>query len=130
MMTIIMLLTIKMIVVMIEIIIVIRISEHSNHNYEEIYWHIVLNITINFFLITATIITNFRVITFVYFYDIYISAYLAVWYLGNIYYNIYNKKACIALGKNAAGASNAHWALSAVQVKNIRISNIAHIRRA
>jgi hypothetical protein len=41
---------------------------------------------------------------------------LAVWYLGNIYYNIYNKKACIALGKNAAGASNAHWALSAVQV--------------
>ena len=56
------------------------------------------------------------------------TAYLAVWYLGNIYYNIYNKKACIALGKNAAGASNAHWALSAVQVKNIRISNIAHIR--
>jgi hypothetical protein len=43
--------------------------------------------------------------------------YLAVWYLGNIYYNIYNKKACIALGKNAAGASNAHWALSAAQVK-------------
>ena len=42
--------------------------------------------------------------------------YLAVWYLGNIYYNIWNKKACIALGKNAAGASNAHWALSAVQV--------------
>ena len=47
------------------------------------------------------------------------TAYLAVWYLGNIYYNIYNKKACIALGKNAAGASNAHWALSAVQVKAI-----------
>lgn len=46
-----------------------------------------------------------------------VTAYLAVWYLGNIYYNIYNKKACIALGKNAAGASNAHWALSAVQVK-------------
>jgi len=43
-------------------------------------------------------------------------AYLAVWYLGNIYYNIYNKKACIALGKNAAGASNAHWALSAAQL--------------
>jgi len=42
--------------------------------------------------------------------------YLAVWYLGNIYYNIWNKKACIALGKNAAGASNAHWALSAVQL--------------
>lgn len=42
--------------------------------------------------------------------------YLAVWYLGNIYYNIYNKKACIALGKNASGASNAHWALSAVQL--------------
>lgn len=46
-----------------------------------------------------------------------LAAYLAVWYLGNVYYNIYNKKACIALGKNAAGASNAHWALSAVQVK-------------
>eukprot|EP01031_Cornospumella_fuschlensis_P044523 gene44523-54451_t len=42
--------------------------------------------------------------------------YLAVWYLGNIYYNIYNKKACIALGKNAAGGSNLHWALSAFQL--------------
>jgi len=42
--------------------------------------------------------------------------YLAVWYLGNIYYNIYNKKACIALGKNAHGHSNAHWALSAAQL--------------
>ena len=41
-----------------------------------------------------------------------------MWYLGNIYYNIFNKKACIALGKNAAGASNAHWALSAVQVSD------------
>jgi len=45
-----------------------------------------------------------------------LSIYLAVWYLGNIYYNIYNKKACNALGKNAHGASNAHWALSAVQL--------------
>eukprot|EP01038_Epipyxis_sp_PR26KG_P007972 gene7972-10812_t len=45
-----------------------------------------------------------------------LSIYLAVWYLGNIYYNIYNKKACIALGKNAHGQSNAHWALSAVQL--------------
>lgn len=43
-------------------------------------------------------------------------AYLAVWYLGNIYYNIYNKKACIALGKDAHGHSNAHWTLSAVQL--------------
>lgn len=42
--------------------------------------------------------------------------YLAVWYIGNIYYNIYNKKACIALGKNSHGHSNAHWALSAVQL--------------
>lgn len=42
--------------------------------------------------------------------------YLAVWYLGNIYYNIYNKKACIALGKNLHGHSNAHWALSAAQL--------------
>lgn len=42
--------------------------------------------------------------------------YLALWYIGNIYYNIYNKKACIALGKNAAGASNLHWALSAMQL--------------
>ncbi len=45
-----------------------------------------------------------------------LAAYMAVWYLGNIYYNIYNKKACIALGKNAHGHSNAHWALSAVQL--------------
>jgi hypothetical protein len=43
-------------------------------------------------------------------------AYLSVWYLGNIYYNIWNKKACIALGKNASGGANAHWALAAVQV--------------
>jgi solute carrier family 35 protein E1 len=45
-----------------------------------------------------------------------LPVYLAVWYVGNIYYNIYNKKACIALGKNAAGASNLHWALSALQL--------------
>jgi solute carrier family 35 protein E1 len=45
-----------------------------------------------------------------------LTIYLAVWYLGNIYYNIYNKKACIALGKNAHGHSNAHWALSAAQL--------------
>lgn len=45
-----------------------------------------------------------------------LTFYLAVWYLGNVYYNIYNKKACIALGKNAHGASNAHWALSAIQL--------------
>ena len=50
---------------------------------------------------------------------------MAVWYLGNIYYNIYNKKACIALGKNAAGASNAHWALSAVQVRKKK-RNVLH----
>lgn len=42
--------------------------------------------------------------------------YLLVWYLGNVYYNIYNKKACIALGKNAHGSSNLHWLLSAVQL--------------
>jgi len=41
---------------------------------------------------------------------------LAIWYLGNIYYNIWNKKACIALGKNIHGHSNAHWALAAVQL--------------
>jgi len=48
--------------------------------------------------------------------EVKLVAYLAVWYLGNIYYNIYNKKACIALGKNSHGHSNAHWALSAVQL--------------
>lgn len=48
--------------------------------------------------------------------DTQLLTYMAVWYLGNIYYNIYNKKACIALGKNIHGASNAHWALSAVQL--------------
>ncbi|RYG70026.1 hypothetical protein EON64_01255 [archaeon] len=42
--------------------------------------------------------------------------YLAVWYLGNIYYNIYNKEACIALGKSVSGRSNLHWALSAFQL--------------
>lgn len=45
-----------------------------------------------------------------------LTIYLAIWYLGNIYYNIWNKKACNALGKNALGASNAHWALSAAQL--------------
>jgi solute carrier family 35 protein E1 len=42
--------------------------------------------------------------------------YLSVWYLGNIYYNIYNKKACNALGKNLAGGTNGIWALSAFQL--------------
>jgi len=45
-----------------------------------------------------------------------LSFYLAVWYCGNIYYNIYNKKACNALGKNIHGGSNLHWALAAVQL--------------
>jgi len=45
-----------------------------------------------------------------------IGFYLAVWYIGNIAYNIYNKKASIALGKDAHGHSNAHWALSAFQL--------------
>jgi hypothetical protein len=45
-----------------------------------------------------------------------LAFYLAIWYSGNIYYNIYNKKACIALGKNAAGGSNLHWALAACQL--------------
>jgi len=45
-----------------------------------------------------------------------LASYLGVWYLGNIYYNIFNKKACIALGKNASGSSNLHWALSAAQL--------------
>merc|ERR1711988_567148 len=42
--------------------------------------------------------------------------YLLVWYGGNVKYNEWNKRACIALGKNAAGASNLHWALSAAQL--------------
>lgn len=45
-----------------------------------------------------------------------LSFYLLVWYAGNILYNIYNKKACNALGKNSHGGSNLHWALSAVQL--------------
>lgn len=45
-----------------------------------------------------------------------LATYMSVWYLGNVYYNIFNKKACIALGKNASGASNLHWALSAAQL--------------
>lgn len=45
-----------------------------------------------------------------------LAIYLAIWYSGNIYYNIYNKKACIALGKNAHGGSNLHWALAACQL--------------
>ena len=45
-----------------------------------------------------------------------LSIYLAIWYCGNIYYNIFNKKACNALGKSAHGGSNLHWALSAVQL--------------
>lgn len=45
-----------------------------------------------------------------------LATYLAVWYIGNTYYNIYNKKACIALGKNPHGGSNLHWGLAAVQL--------------
>jgi len=45
-----------------------------------------------------------------------LSFYLFVWYAGNVMYNIYNKKACNALGKNSHGGSNLHWALSAVQL--------------
>jgi len=48
--------------------------------------------------------------------NLFIAAAIGVWYIGNIAYNIYNKKACIALGKNSHGHSNAHWALSAVQL--------------
>lgn len=48
--------------------------------------------------------------------DTQLVAYLTVWYVGNVAYNIYNKKACIALGKDSHGHSNAHWALSAVQL--------------
>ena len=42
--------------------------------------------------------------------------YLATWYIGNTYYNIYNKKACNALGKSPHGGSNLHWGLAAVQL--------------
>merc|ERR1711988_1432570 len=45
--------------------------------------------------------------------------YLLVWYGGNVKYNEWNKRACIALGKNAAGASNLHWALSADHWKEL-----------
>jgi solute carrier family 35 protein E1 len=48
--------------------------------------------------------------------DTKLTAYLTVWYVGNIAYNIYNKKACNALGKDAHGHANAHWTLSAVQL--------------
>ena len=33
-----------------------------------------------------------------------------------MFYNIYNKKACNALGKDSHGHSNAHWTLSALQL--------------
>ena len=48
--------------------------------------------------------------------EVKLASYLAIWYLGNVFYNIYNKKACIALGKNSHGHSNLHWALSAFQL--------------
>ena len=48
--------------------------------------------------------------------DTKIGFYLFVWYVGNIGYNIYNKKACNALGKDLLGHANAHWALSAFQL--------------
>lgn len=44
--------------------------------------------------------------------DTKLATYISVWYLGNIYYNIYNKKALNMLGKNGEG----HWALAAVQL--------------
>ena len=37
-----------------------------------------------------------------------LSFYLLVWYAGNILYNIYNKKACNALGKNSRNKYNYH----------------------
>jgi solute carrier family 35 protein E1 len=48
--------------------------------------------------------------------EVKLATYLFVWYLGNVFYNIYNKKACNALGKDSHGHSNAHWALSAFQL--------------
>lgn len=48
--------------------------------------------------------------------EVKLAAYLSIWYLGNVFYNIYNKKACNALGKDSHGHSNAHWALSAFQL--------------
>lgn len=45
-----------------------------------------------------------------------LAFYLATWYIGNTYYNIYNKKACNALGKSPHGGSNLHWGLAAVQL--------------
>lgn len=45
-----------------------------------------------------------------------LGLYLVVWYMGNIFYNLFNKYASIALGKDAHGHSNAHWVLSAAQV--------------
>lgn len=45
-----------------------------------------------------------------------LAFYLATWYIGNTYYNIYNKRACNALGKNPHGGSNLHWGLAAVQL--------------
>jgi hypothetical protein len=48
--------------------------------------------------------------------NIKLAFYMAVWYMGNIYYNLFNKYASNALGKDAHGHSNAHWVLSAVQV--------------
>jgi hypothetical protein len=41
--------------------------------------------------------------------------YFFVWYLGNVYYNVFNKRACMALGKTN-GHTNAHWTLAAAQV--------------
>ena len=37
-----------------------------------------------------------------------LAAYMAVWYLGNIYYNIYNKKACANI--------HAHWSVAFAQL--------------
>jgi hypothetical protein len=45
--------------------------------------------------------------------------YLTIWYSGNVLYNLFNKHACNALGKDIHGHCNAHWTLSAVQVKNV-----------
>jgi hypothetical protein len=42
--------------------------------------------------------------------------YFFVWYLGNVYYNVFNKRACMALGKTN-GHTNAHWTLAAAQVR-------------
>ena len=49
--------------------------------------------------------------------NIHLLVYFVFWFLGNVYYEWFNKQAHIVLGKKEGGGWNLSWSLFAVQVK-------------